>query len=173
MTVFIQQGDAPLEVRQAVKRGLQHFNAQLPQWQREQGIVTDDPAYQAWAAQWVADNEVNTANNLFNHQLAAYRKYQARLAQYVLSEGRPEVTEVMDTGEVDEEGQPILATVVTQTAIDPLPAEIEQAIIDPETGEQTGTEMVPNPAIAQDVTERATAQAIIDSLPQEVKDFAA
>jgi hypothetical protein len=171
--IFINKGDAPLEVRQAIKRGVQHFNAQRPQWQREQGIVTEDPAYQAWAAQWVADNEVNTTNNLFNHQLAAYRKYQARLAQYVLSEGRPEITEVMDTGEFDEEGQPITETVVVQTAIDPLPAEIEQIVTDPETGEQTGTEMVPNPLIVQDMTERATAAAIISSLPQDVKDFAA
>lgn len=160
MTVFINQGDDHLEPRQAIKRGLSYFNQQLQQWQREQGIVTDDPTYLAWAAQWVADNEVNAGNNLFNHQLAAYRKANARLAQYRVADGRAKVTEEVETGE----------TVVVLPAIDPLPAEVEQPVYN-EDGEQTGTEMVANPAIVQDETERAYAMGVIASLPTAVKEF--
>ena len=143
MTVFIQKGDTPMSYRQAVKRGLRHFEAEKAYWQREQGIVESDPAYLAWAAQWVADNAVNEANNLFNHQLAAYRNALERLARYRLADGRPEVTNEQQA--IDEQGQPVLdgetgepvmETVVVQTAIDPLPATIEQPVYDPETGEQ-------------------------------------
>lgn len=178
MTVFIERGDAPMSYRQAVKRGLRHFEAEKAYWQREQGIVESDPAYLAWAAQWVADNAVNEANNLFNHHLAAYRAAQARLARYRLADGRPEVTEQQQV--IDEQGQPVLdgetgepvmETVVVQAAIEPLPATIEQPVYDPETGEQTGTEMVPNPEIVSDDAERAEAQSLIDGTPQEVADF--
>ncbi|HEY7824321.1 MAG TPA: hypothetical protein VIG24_15875 [Acidimicrobiia bacterium] len=171
MTVFIQKGDAPMSYRQAVKRGLRHFEAEKAYWQREQGMVEGDPAYLAWAGQWVQDNTVNEANNLFNRQLADYRTAVARLAQYRVAEGRPEITEDQPTGEYDEEGNEIIETVVVQSAIDPLPAQVEVPIYDETTGEQTGTEMVPNPVITEDDAERAAAQALIDATPQEVKDF--
>jgi hypothetical protein len=35
----------------------------------------------------------------------------------------------------------------------------------------TGEEMVDNPLIVQDVAERAAAQSVIDSTPEEVKTF--
>ena len=171
MTVFIQKGDAPMSYRQAVKRGLRHFEAEKAYWQREQGLVEDDPEYKAWAAQWVVDNAVNEANNLFNHALANYHAALARLARYRLADGRPEVYEDQPTGEYDDEGNEVMASVLVQSAIDPLPAQVEQPIYDEETGEQTGTEMVDNPAIAQDDEERAAAQAVVDATPQDVKDF--
>jgi hypothetical protein len=59
-----------------------------------------------------------------------------------------------------------------QVAIDPLPAEIEQTVYDETTGEQTGTIMVPNPAVVRDDAERAAAQAVIDGTPTEVIAFA-
>ena len=178
MTVFIQKGDTPMSYRQAVKRGLRHFEAEKAYWQREQGIVESDPAYLAWAAQWVADNAVNEANNLFNHQLAAYRNALERLARYRLADGRPEVTNEQQA--IDEQGQPVLdgetgepvmETVVVQTAIDPLPATIEQPVYDPETGEQTGMETVPNPEVVRDDAERDAAQFIVDSTPSDVSEF--
>lgn len=173
MTVFIQKGDTPMTVRQAVKRGLAHFNAQKQQFEREQGIVTDDPEYLAWAAQWVANNEINAANNMFNHQLAAYRAALSRLEQYPLAEGRPEITEEQPTGEFDPEtGEALTALVVIQSAVDPLPAQVEAPAYDETTGEQTGVQMIPNPAIAQDNAEREQAAATIAAIPQEVKDFA-
>lgn len=170
MTVFIQKGDTPLSVRQATKRGLRHFEAEKAQWQREQGIVTEDPGYLAWAAQWVQDNQINGINNQFNHQLAGYSKATARLAQYRLADGRPEITEEQPTGEYDENGNEVTETVVVQTAIDPLEPTVEQPIYDDE-GNQTGIEAVPNPLIVQDDAERAAAQAVIDGTPQEVINY--
>jgi hypothetical protein len=171
MTVFIQKGDAPMSVRQATKRGLRHFNTEKAQWQREQGIVESDPEYQAWAEGWIADNVVNGLNNLFNHQLADYRKAVARLEQYKVAEGRPEITEEQPTGEYDEEGNEITETVVLQTAIDPVEPTVEQPVYDDE-GNQTGTETVTNPLIVQDEAERSAAQSVIDNTPQEVADYA-
>jgi hypothetical protein len=167
MTVFIQKGDAALSRRQAIKRGLRHFNAEKAYWEREQGIVEGDPDYQAWATQWVADNVVNAENNLFNNQLAAYRTATARLAQYIVADGRPEVWEDQPTGEYDEEGNEIIESVLVQTAIDPVEPTIEQPVYDDE-GNQTGMETVKNPLIVRDEAERAEAQAVLDGTPHEV-----
>ncbi|EDM71036.1 hypothetical protein RAZWK3B_16605 [Roseobacter sp. AzwK-3b] len=172
MTVFIQKGDAPMSYRQAVKRGLRYFEAEKAYWQREQGIVQGDTAYKAWAAQWVDDNVVNEANNIFNHQLAAYRAALGRLDQYILADGRPEVTEEQETGQFDPEtGEPITEAVVVQSAIDPVEPTVEQAVYDETTGEQTGTETVTNPLIVKDEAERAEAQAVIAATPAEVVTF--
>lgn len=170
MTVFIQKGDAPMSYRQAVKRGLRHFEAEKAYWQREQGMVEGDTAYLAWANQWVADNVMNEANNLFNHQLDDYRKATARLAQYKVADGRPELTEEQPTGQFDEQGNEVMETVVVQTAIDPVEPTVEQPVYD-EDGNQTGTETVPNPLIVQDEAERAAAQAVVNNTPDEVKEF--
>lgn len=161
MTIFIQKGDVALDYRQAVKRGLRHFEAERMAWQREQGIVTDDPGYLAWADQWIADNAVNEANNLFNIALAGYRTAIERLARYRLADGRPAIMGV------DEDGEPIELA----PAIDPLPATIERPAYDPETGEPAGIEEVPNPEIVADDAERAAAQAIVDATDQAVKDY--
>lgn len=163
MTIFIQKGDAPLDYRQAVKRGLRHFNAEKAQWEREKGVITGDPDYLAWASQWLADNAVNGEHNQFNAALARYRAAVERLARYRLAEGRAAIM-----GE-DMEGEPIELS----AAIAPLPAEIDAPVFDPETGEQAGMASVPNPAIVADEAERAAAQALIDATDQDVKDFAA
>lgn len=174
MTVFIQKGDAPLSRRQAIKRGLRYFAAQMAQWEREQGLVEGDTAYQAWAQQWILDNQENAANNLFNYQLHQYRTALQRLARFRLADGRSALYEDQPTGAFDPEtGEALTESVLVQRAIDPLPAQIEQAIFDSETGEQIGTEMVPNPAIVADDAERAEAQALIDAAPPDIVDFAA
>ena len=200
MTVFIQKGDAPLSVRQAAKRGMANVAAELAQ----AGARTGDEellrviphadltprlaavvqalghvSYATYALGWEADNLVNGEYNLFNHQLAAYRAAQARLARYRLADGRPEVTDEQQA--VDEQGQPmfdettgepVMETVVVQAAIGPLPAEVEQPVYDEETGEQTGTEMVPKPEIVRDDVERTAAQAVVNDTPAEVIEFA-
>ena len=112
-----------------------------------------------------------SSRNLFNAQLRDYTAAVARLEQYRVVEGQEEITEERPTGELDENGDPIMETVVIQEAIPPEPAEIEVPVYDPETGEQIGTEMVPNPVVVQDEQERAAAQATIDSTPQEVVDW--
>jgi len=170
MTVFIQKGDAPMSYRQAIKRGLRHFNTEKAYWVREQGIVEGNPEYQTWAEGWVADNLVNEANNLFNHSLHNYRKATDRLDQCKVAEGQPEITEEQPTGEYDGEGNEITETVVVQTAIEPVEPTVEQPVYDDE-GNQTGTETVTNPLIVVDEAERAEAQAVVDGTPQEVKDF--
>lgn len=200
MTVFIQKGDAPLSVRQATKRGMAYVAADLaqagarggdeellrviPQAElpaRLQAVVQalGHVSYEAFALDWEADNFVNGENNVFNHQLAAYRAAQARMARYRLADGRPEVTEEQQA--IDEQGQPVfdeetgepvMEIVVVQAAIEPLPAEVEQPVYDNQTGEQTGTEMVPNPAVVQDDAERADARAVVDEAPAEVIEFA-
>jgi nucleotide-binding universal stress UspA family protein len=175
MTVFIQKGDAPLSLRQATKRGMAHVAAELAQ----AGARTGDEellrviphadltprlaavvqalghvSYQTYALAWEADNLTNGEHNMFNHQLAAYRAAQARLARYQLADGRPEVTDEL------------------QAAIEPLPAEVEQPVYGEETGEQTGTEMVPNPEIVRDDAERTAAQAAVNDTSAEVIEFA-
>jgi len=91
------------------------------------------------------------------------------LSQYRLADGRDEVTEDIGTGEFDDDGNEIMETVIVQTAIDPLPGQVEETTYD-EDGNAT-TAMVDNPLIVQDDEERSAAQVIIDSTPQEVKDF--
>lgn len=200
MSVFIKKGDAPLSVRQATKRGMAHVSAELAQ----AGARTGDEellrviphadltprlaaivqalghlSYAAYALGWEADNLTNGANNLFNHQLAAYRAAQARLARYRLADGRPEITEELQAIDhlgqpmFDETtGEPVMETVVVQAAIGPLPAEVEQPVYDEATGEQIGTNIVPNPETVWDEAERAAAQAVVDETPAEVIEFA-
>ena len=149
MTQFVTKGDAPLTAVQLHKRTQQHLEQVSPRWQRERSLRKGGPnlaALNALMAAFEGDDDINKANNTFNWQLQEYGNAVARLARYRLADGRPELTEVQETGEFDSEtGEPITATVVIQTAIEPLPATIEQATYDPETGEQTGTETVPNP----------------------------
>jgi hypothetical protein len=128
--------------------------------------------------QEVADNWT------FNKQLREYIGAIERLSQYILSEGRPELTEDVVVGQEpvrDEDGlptfdeernqifAPITQTIITQNAIEPLPEFIEITTFDPETMESV-TETVRNPAIVKDEEERAAAQAVVDATPQSVKD---
>lgn len=170
MTVFIQKGDSPLSVRQATKRGLKYFESEKAQWEREMESLLNPEGYNQWALGWVEDNKINAENNKFNHQLAAYRKATSRLNEYLLSEGREEVTEEQPTGEFDQDGNPITTTVVVSPAIDPLPLEVEQPVYN-EEGVQTGTEMVKNPLIVKDEQERTSAQMVVDNTPEEVKSY--
>ncbi len=97
--------------------------------------------------------------NSFNAALAAYRAASTRLERHVLSSGRPEITAEIDTGKFNPDGSPYLETVVTQPAIEPVPATIETA------NEAGQTIVSPNPAIAQDEAERAAAQSVMDGMP--------
>ena len=109
----------------------------------------------------------------FNQQLAAYRAATARLEKYRLADGRPELKEMQPTGEQvfnEETGEmeAVMHEVIVQTAIEPLPATVEQTTYD-EEGNAT-VETVDNPEIVADDAERAAAQAVVDATPQEVKD---
>lgn len=194
MTVFIKKGDAPLSPMQAVKRGEHILARELSAAGARSGdgelFLSADPdqlperlvwvllalpgepeTYADYAAAWEADNLVNGANNMFNHRLAAYRSAVARLERYRKADGREEVLEEVETGEMDDMGNPILEVRVVLPAVDPLPATVEVQVFDPETGVEMGTETVPNPEIVADDEERAAAQATVDASPQEVRDF--
>ena len=107
-------------------------------------------------------------------QTERYATALKRLDQYVLSVGRPEITEEVEvvTGKTwvgDETGSWVenttTETVVVKSAIDPLPATVE--VFNQET---ESMETVSNPLIVKDEEERAAAQAVVDATPQQVKD---
>jgi hypothetical protein len=109
----------------------------------------------------------------FNQQLADYRVATARLAQYIVADGRTEVTESQPTGEqvwdeITNEMVDVMHDVITVTAIEAVVATIEQTTYNDEGTATTST--VENPLITQDNAERAAAQAIVDATPQPVKD---
>lgn len=113
---------------------------------------------------------------LFNTQASDYRTATARVAQYQLSVGRPEVTESLPTGEqvFNEETfemDDVMADVITQTEIEPLEATVEVTTYDPSDPEaEPTTETVANPLIVADDAERAEAQTVIDNTPTPVKE---
>lgn len=94
----------------------------------------------------------------------------ARLAQYELSVGKPEVTESVVIGTesyVNEETmedaiRDITEEIVISEAIDPLPATI--TVTTYEAGSETPTiETIENPLITKDKEERAWAQSVLDA----------
>ena len=168
MTQFVAKGDMPLTPVQLEKRAQTYIRRSWPDQAREKSIRTADGAFDAFMTDFSANHDVNKANNVFNWQLAEYRKAKARLAQYRLADGRPQQTFEEPSGEYDEEGDEIMHIWV-QAGIDPLDAQVEQTTYDDE-GNAT-TETVDNPLIVADDAERAAAQAVVDNTPQEVKDF--
>ena len=115
------------------------------------------------------------ATKLFNAQLAAYNTATARLAQYIIADGREEVTEMQATGEQvfnedTMEMDDVMASVITQSAIEPIEPTVEVTTYgeDPESEPTVST--VTNPLIVTDVAEREAAQAVVDGTPQAVKD---
>ena len=112
----------------------------------------------------------------FNQQLADYRVAVARLAQYIVADGRAEVTEMQPTGEQvfnEETGEmeDVMHEVITVTAIEPVEATVTRMVYDEANPEAEPTEeTIENPLITTDVAERAAAQAVVDATPQAVKD---
>lgn len=179
--IAIKRGDAPVSAATIERARFAEMERRgWPEWRRSEALLhgQTDPTsalYQSALATLVAfkaDVVETLAINNFNAQLAAYREALARLSRYRLADGQTELAEDQPTGEYDPEtGEPIMAPVVIRSAIDPLPATIEQPTYDPETGEQTGTETIPNPLIVTDDAERAAAQAVLDATPAEVVAF--
>lgn len=170
MTQFVTKGDAPLTPVQLEKRAQKHIKRVWPDQAREKSIRLADGAFDAFMSTFSTNHDVNIANNTFNWQLSEYRKATARLARYRLADGRSEVYEDQPTGQYDDDGNEVMESVLVQTAIDPLDAQVEKNVYDDE-GELTGTEMVDNPLIVKDDEERAEAQAVVDATPEEVKDY--
>ena len=126
-----------------------------------------------------ADLQAAADEKQFNQQLAAYRTATARLAQYVLADGREEVREMQPTGEqvFNEETmemEDVMHEVIVQTAIEPVEATVTRWVYpdDPMSEEEPTEETIENPLITTDVAERTAAQAVVDATPQPVKDAA-
>ena len=122
-----------------------------------------------------ADLQAAADEKQFNQQLADYRVAVARLAQYVVADGRAEVTEMQPTGEQtfnEESGEmeDVMHEVIVQTAIDPVEATVERTVYGDDPDAEPTVETIENPLITQDNEERAEAQAVVDATPQEVKD---
>ena len=166
MTVFVTKGDLPLTPAQLEKRAQKHIKRVWSDQAREKSIRLADGMFDAFMTSFSADHDVNLANNTFNWQLAEYRKATARLAQYVLADGRPEVWEDQPTGDYDEEGNEVMESMLVQAAVDPLDATVEVTTYDVD-GNGT-TETVANPLIVEDEAERAAAQSIVDGTPDDV-----
>jgi len=111
----------------------------------------------------------------FNQQLAAYRVATARLAQYVVADGRAEVREMQPTGEqvFNEETmemEDVMQEVITVTAIEPVEATVTRWVYPDDMDAEPTEETIENPLITTDNAERAAAQAVVDATPQAVKD---
>jgi len=177
MTIFVNKGDQYLTPTQLERRSQKYIRRSWPDQKREKSIRLGDGQFDAFMATFSTNHDINRENNTFNWQLQEYRKATARLDQYVLADGRPELTEMQPTGEQvynedTGEMEDVLHEVVVQTAVEPLPATVDVLVYDendPDAAPTTQT--VPNPEIVQDNEERVAAQAVIDSTPQTVKDF--
>ena len=125
-----------------------------------------------------ADLQAAADEKLFNQQLADYRVATARLAQYIVADGRAEVREMQPTGEQtfnEETGEmeDVMMEVVTVTAIEPVEPTVTRMVYseDDPMAEPT-EETIENPLITKDNEERAAAQAVVDATPQAVVDAA-
>ena len=121
-----------------------------------------------------ADLQAAADAKLFAQQLADYNTATARLAQYIVSVGRAEVVESQPTGEHvwDEDTMEmvdVMTDVITVTAVEPVEATVTRMVYseDDPMAEPT-EETIENPLITTDVSERDTAQAVVDATPEEV-----
>ena len=139
---------------------------------REDVIANAGAALDVDVPDWL---QADADQTLFDRQLAAYRVATARLAQYVVADGRAEVTEMQPTGEQvfnEETGEmeDVMHEVITVTAIEPVEATVTRLVYPDDMDAEPTEETIENPLITTDVAERTAAQATVDATPQAVKD---
>ena len=151
--------------------------------------VGDNSAYQAMREDVIANAgaaldvdvpdwlQTDADGTLFDRQLADYRVAVARLAQYVVADGRAEVREMQPTGEqvFNEETmemEDVMQEVITVTAIEPVEPTVTRMVYSEDMDAEPTEETIENPLITVDNAERAAAQAVVDATPQAVKDAA-
>ena len=151
--------------------------------------VGDNSAYQAMREDVIANAgaaldvdvpdwlQADADQTLFDRQLADYRVAVARLAQYVVADGRVEVREMQPTGEQvwneeTDEMEDVMHEVITVTAIDPVEATVTRLVYSDDPEAEPTEEIIENPLITTDVAERTAAQAVVDATPQAVEDAA-
>ncbi len=113
---------------------------------------------------------------LFAQQLAAYKQAILRLEQYVVADGRVELTEMQATGEQTfseetMESEDVMHEVIVQSAIEPLEPTVEVTTYSDDMDAEPTVETVTNPLIVEDVLEREAARNVIAITPEPVKDF--
>lgn len=172
--IFVNKGDTPVLESQIHKKTQRIINCDWPEWKRERSIRLNDDEFNAYMNDIESDTDTNRQNNIFNQQLLAYTQAVARLAQYVVAEGRDEVREMQPTGEQvynedTMEMEDVMQEVIVQTAIDPVDATVEVTTYDEE--DNASVQTIVNPLITQDEQERVDAQATIDATPQTVIDY--
>ena len=128
--------------------------------------VLQEVAYETHCKNVRDDFDQAIIDNALLIEVIGYEQAEIRLARYILSVGVdyvPEILEVIDseTGEVLQEYIPAIAE------IEPLPLIIEVTVYN-EEGEVTGTNMIENPLITQDILERSEAQAILEAANAEI-----
>ena len=111
---------------------------------------------------------------LFAQQLAAYKQAVARLEQYVVADGREELTETQATGEQvfnedTMEMDDVMHEVIVQSAIEAVEPTVEVTTYSDDIEAEPTVETVTNPLIVTDEAERAEAQGVVDGTPNEVK----
>ena len=112
------------------------------------------------------------ADKKFKQQLSKYAEAVVRLSQYVLSQGRAETKKMISTGqtvfnEETMEMEMVLEEVTTHAEIDPVPLTIQVSEMNNITMEMITTTM-DNPAVVQDLEQRAAAEAIQAATPPDV-----
>ena len=171
--IFVTQGQAPLSQEQLHNRTQSYIDRDWPVWKRERSMRKADGEFSAYIDGISADNTANVSTNLFNTQLASYNTAVSRLAQYVVADGRVELTEMQATGEqvFNEETMEmddVMAEVITQSAIEPVDATVEIMLYSDDAEPVATASTITNPLITTDTTERAEAQAVVDATPAAV-----
>jgi len=175
MTIFVTKGDAPLTSVQLEKRAQTYIKRSWPSQAREESIRKADGLFTAFMDTFSSDHVTNVANNTFNSQLQEYGIAVARLARYILADGRAEATEEQGTGEQvwneeTMEMDAVLAEVITVSAIEPLEATVTRWVYSDDMEAAPTEETIENPLITADNAERVAAQAVIDATPEAVKE---
>ena len=140
---------------------------------REDVIANAGAALDVDVPDWL---QADADQTLFDRQLAAYKTATARLAQYIVSVGRAEVVESQATGEqvYDEDTMEmvdVMHDVITVTEVEAVEATVTRLVYDETDIEAEPTEeTIENPLITTDVSERDTAQAVVDATPETVKE---
>ena len=126
-------------------------------------------------ANCIADVKLVQADNALLRSILAYKAAVARLAQYVLADGRVELTEMQATGEQvfnedTMEMDDVMHEVVVQSYIEAVEPTVEVTTYSDDIDAEPTVSTVTNPLIVTDVAEREAAQAVIDITPSEIKD---
>lgn len=170
MTVFVTKGDQPLTEAQLEKRAQAFIDRDWPAAAREESIRKGDGLFDEFISAFSEDHQINRELNAFNQAAVDYRRARDRLRQPVAAIGAEADYKLVETGEIDAEGQPVTVEQLVSPAVAPLEPTIEKLVWS-EDSDEPEVVLVTNPEITRDEEERAAAQAIVDQTAEEVVAF--